>query len=71
MTERPVGRVASGFEISQQRLADLITLGGSFRLGRRYGRDGARPDDLQQCSSDGVIDTQAAEGDAARLAVFG
>ena len=70
LSKRPVGGIVSGFEIPQQRLANLIASRDSFRFGRRCGGDGAWLDDLQQCGFNGVIHPQSAKGNAARLAVI-
>ena len=70
LPEGPIRRVARRFEIAQQRLADLIAPAGRFRLGLDRRGDRAWFDDLEQSGLDGVVDPQAAEGDAARLAII-
>ncbi len=69
LAEGAVGTVAGRFEVSRQRFANLIAATGDLRLGLGGGSDGTRLDHPQQRVLDGIVDPQAAEGDAARLAV--
>lgn len=65
----PIGMVAGSLEIAHQGFANLIPAAGSLRLGLRGGSDSSGFDHPQQCLLDGIVDTQAAEGNATRLAV--
>jgi hypothetical protein len=69
LTEGAIGRVACGFEIAHQSVADLITALASLGVGRNSRRNRTGLDDLQQRCLDGVVDPQAAKGDAPRLAI--
>ena len=62
--------VARRFQIAQHRPAGLIMPAGLFRLGLGRRGDRAWFDDLEQSGFNGVVDPQAAEGDAARLAII-
>jgi hypothetical protein len=54
----------------EQRLADLISARSRLHLGRRRSGNSAGLNDLQQGSFDGVIDSQATEGDTAQLTIL-
>ena len=69
LPERPVGAVAGCFEIAHQGFANLVAPAGGLRLCLSGGSDGARFDHLQQCLLDGIVNPQAAEGDATWFAV--
>src|SRR5215213_1287454 len=70
LPESPICLVARRFQIAQHRLAGLIMPAGRFRLGLGRRGDRAWFDDLEQSGLNGVVDPQAAEGDAARLAII-
>jgi hypothetical protein len=55
--------------IAHQRVPNLITPMSRLRLGFDSRRQSSRLDDLEKRLLDSIIDPQAAEGDAARLAV--
>ena len=69
LPEGPIGGVARSLEITHQRVADLVAAIGRLRLGLDGRCDRARLDDAQKRFLDGVVDAQAAEGDAARFAI--
>ena len=68
MAKGPIGGKARRFKIALERRAHLVPPLGSFRLCRNGGRNGARADDGEKRILDGVVDAQAAKGNAARLA---
>ena len=69
LPECPVGGIACRLKIALEGVADLVTLAGhiAFRLGG--GGNGSRFDHPEERLFDRVIDPQAAESDAAWLAV--
>lgn len=66
LPERPIGAVAGRFEITRQRFANLIAAIGGLCLGLGGGSDGAGLDHPQRRFLDGIVDAQAAVGDASR-----
>ena len=69
LPECPVGGVASRLQIALEGVADLIAAIGLLRFGLGGSGNGSRLDDPEKCLLDGVVDAQAAEGDAAWLAI--
>ena len=69
LPEGAVGGIARCFEIALESIAHLIPPLDYVLLRGDGGGDGAGADNAQERILDGVIDTQSAEGDAARLAV--
>jgi hypothetical protein len=69
LTQRAVGSVARGLEIADERIPGFVPAHGRLRLGRLCGVDCGGLHDGEQRRLDDVVDTQAAEGDAGRLAV--
>ena len=69
LPEGAVGRIARRFEIALQGIAHLIPPLDHFLLRGDGGGDGAGADNGHERILDGVIDAQAAEGNAAGLAI--
>src|SRR5258708_13221046 len=69
LAEGAIGRVARGLEVAQKGRAHLIALLASFLLGGDRGCDGTGTDNAEKRIFDGVVDAQAAKGDATRLAI--
>src|SRR3954452_2426909 len=69
LTEGPIDGKAHRFKIALERIAHLVPALAGFRLCRDGGRNGARADDGEKRILDGVVDAQAAKGNAARLAI--
>ena len=69
LAEGPIGGVARRLEVARQGLARLVAPRGRLRLGRQRRLHRGWLHDGEQRRLDGVIDAQAAEGDAVRLAV--
>src|SRR5271163_4424208 len=69
LPEGAVGGIARRFEIAMKGLAHLIAALARLLLRGSRGSDGAGADDGQQRVLDGVVNTQAAKGDAARLGI--
>ena len=70
LPEGAISGIARRFEIAAKSLAHLIPSLAAACLGCSHGRgDGAGADNGEERFLDGVIDAQAAKGDAARLAV--
>jgi hypothetical protein len=61
-------RAARRLQVAQQRRPNLVPSVGGLGLDGHRCRDRSRFDDLKQGRSDGIVDPQPAEGDAARLA---
>ena len=70
LAEGAIGRIASRFEITQQSVTDLIASLVRRGLGRDSRRDCSGLNDLKQRRLDRIVDAQASEGDAARLAII-
>ena len=70
LPESPIGCVLCGFKVAHQGVADLIALPIGLGLSGGRRRNSARLDDMQQSRLDGVINPQAAEGDAASFAMI-
>ena len=69
LAEGAIRRIARRFEISSERFADMIAPLTRFRFGHDGRCDRSGLDDLEDRRLDRVIDPQAAEGDATRLAI--
>jgi hypothetical protein len=69
LTEGAIGCIARRFEIAQQRIAHLIAPLAGLPLGSDSGRDGAGLHNAQKRLLDGVVDAQAAKGNAMRFTV--
>src|SRR6516225_3281827 len=65
LAEGPIGGKTRRFKIALERLAHLVPPLNSFRL----CRNGGGADDGEKRILDGVVDAQAAKGNAARLAI--
>ena len=70
LAEGSLGVVARRLEIARQRLARIVAPCRYQGLGRLRGVNGSRLNDRKQRCLDHVVDTQAAEGDAGRLAII-
>ena len=68
LTEGPIDGKARRFKIALERIAHLVPPLAGFRLCRDGGRNSAGADDGEKRILDGVVDAQAAKGNAARLA---
>src|ERR1700730_6388275 len=69
LTEGPIDSKARCFKIALERIAHLVPPLAGFRLCGDGGRNGAGADDGEKRILDGVVDAQAAKGNAARLAI--
>ena len=69
LTEGAIGSIARRIKIAQKRLAHLIAPLASLPFGGDSGCDGAGAHNAEKRLLDGVVDTQAAKGDAMRLAI--
>lgn len=69
LPEGPVSCVLSRLQVTAKRIADLVPLAHGLPGGRLCGGDGTGTDHLQERMFNGIIDPQAAEGNAARFAV--
>ena len=69
LPEGAIGSIERRFQVAVERIAHLIPPLACFPLRSRRGRDGAGADDGQQCMLDGVVNPQAAKGNAARLGI--
>lgn len=70
LPESPVSGITRRVQITQESFADLIALSGVCLFSRDRRCDGTRFDGLQKFDLDRVVNPQAAESDAARLAVI-
>jgi len=69
LTEGAIGCVARGFKVTPERIPHLVPPLARFLFGGHGGGDSAGADHIEQRILDGIIDTQTAEGDAARLSI--
>src|SRR5215470_2196864 len=69
LTEGPIDGKARRFKIALERIAHLVPPLAGFRLCRDGSRNSAGADDGEKRILDGVVDAQAAKGNAARLAI--
>jgi hypothetical protein len=70
LAEGAIGRVTRSLEIAQKSRPHLVPLLASFLFGRSGGCDGTWTDNTEKRIFDGIVDAQAAKGDATRLAII-
>ncbi|WP_375784857.1 hypothetical protein ACE10Z_35130 [Bradyrhizobium sp. Pha-3] len=69
LTEGAIGRIVRCFKVAQKCVAYLIAPLTGLPLDGDRGCDGAGPHHADKRFLDGIVDAQAAEGDALRLAI--
>ena len=70
LTEGAIGCVVRSFKVAPKRVAHLVPPLARALFGGHGGGDGAGANHIEQRVLNSVIDTQTAEGDAARLATI-
>src|SRR5208283_4931468 len=70
LTEGTIGCVVRSFKVAPKRVAHLVPPRARALFGGHGGGDGAGANHVEQRVLNSVIDTQTAEGDAARLATI-